>query len=421
MEELLLSPHSPGEQELVTWRLKRINEKLYLVKEWYDPETKKKRTKSIGRVEWLEKLADEYKTKLEKRPYLKKGVAGPGGFEPPTTGLGVQSKGGNKKIIFRSQAGTSSATAWKIPLPEPNQFGEWLLGSRKIAESTAKDYLSYLERLRREYGETIPVSVFPQLKNNSWMHRLLRLVTRYAWEHGWINAEDRDRALSMLSLRGGRRRRLKAPIVELENATFTIRLLEAVAERLRIARLYHLMYLIMYYSGARGEEAEYLIRVAPELEPITHERGIEATGYIDLGEAVRAALHYNRGNKRCEYLWLPAWLLEAARQANKLLQELEEKEGRRIDLSRRLSYYINNLRKRNEDLKPKLLPPKMLRKLHMQVMEDLEISLEIRVVIQNRYDLIGDVVSLTNYSKILLRADQAYVEKILPALRGAEP
>jgi hypothetical protein len=73
---------------LVSWRLRRINGKLYLVKEWYGPETKRKRMKSIGRVEWLEKLTEEYKAKLNKRPYLKEGVAGPGGFEPPTTGLG---------------------------------------------------------------------------------------------------------------------------------------------------------------------------------------------------------------------------------------------------------------------------------------------------------------------------------------------
>ena len=65
---------------MVTWRLKRIDGKLYLVKEWYDPEAKRKHTKSIGRVEWLEKLADEYKAKLEKRPYMKSEVAGPGGI-----------------------------------------------------------------------------------------------------------------------------------------------------------------------------------------------------------------------------------------------------------------------------------------------------------------------------------------------------
>lgn len=53
----------------------------------------------------------------------------------------------------------------------------------------------------------------------------------------------------------------------------------------------------------------------------------------------------------------------------------------------------------------------MLRKHHYQATEDPEIDLEIREPLQNRYARIENVVDLTNYSKIVLRAD---VEKILP-------
>jgi hypothetical protein len=76
------------------------------LKEWYDPETKRKRMKSIGRVEWLEKLTEEYKAKLNKRPYLKEGVAGPGGFEPPTTGLG-----GRRSILAELRAHVGPAVS----------------------------------------------------------------------------------------------------------------------------------------------------------------------------------------------------------------------------------------------------------------------------------------------------------------------
>ncbi len=65
-----LSAEINGKQDMVSYRLKRVNGKLYLVKEWNDPDTGRKRTKSIGRVEWLEQLADEYKAKLDKRPYI---------------------------------------------------------------------------------------------------------------------------------------------------------------------------------------------------------------------------------------------------------------------------------------------------------------------------------------------------------------
>jgi len=159
----------------------------------------------------------------------------------------------------------------------------------------------------------------------------------------------------------------------------------------------------MYHGGTRAEEAEQLVRIAKELEPITHERSLEETGYVDLGSAVRVAMHFNRGKKRCEYLWLPRGVLEEARSWRG-----------EAPSARRLSYYIRNIRRRTG---LDLAPPKMLRKHHYQLMEDLEIDLELRELIQNRYAKIENVVGLTNYSKILLRADQAYIEKILPELR----
>ena len=69
----------------------------------------------------------------------------------------------------------------------------------------------------------------------------------------------------------------------------------------------------MYHGGTRAEEAEQLVRIAKELEPISHERSLEDTGYAELGDAVRIALHFNRGKKRCEYLWLPREVFEEAR------------------------------------------------------------------------------------------------------------
>lgn len=77
--------------------------------------------------------------------------------------------------------------------------------------------------------------------------------------------------------------------------------------------MYRLMYLVMYYSGARAAEAEHLIRTARELRPVTFDQALEYRGYTPIGRSVRVALHFNRGKKRCEFLWLPAWLFDILR------------------------------------------------------------------------------------------------------------
>ncbi len=41
---------------MVYYRVRRIRGKYYLIKEWYDPLTRKKRSKSLGSCEAIEKL-----------------------------------------------------------------------------------------------------------------------------------------------------------------------------------------------------------------------------------------------------------------------------------------------------------------------------------------------------------------------------
>ena len=58
---------------MVFYRIKKVKGNYYLVKEWYDPESKRKITKSIGPC----KLIEEIMVKLKER-MLVRGV----GFEP---------------------------------------------------------------------------------------------------------------------------------------------------------------------------------------------------------------------------------------------------------------------------------------------------------------------------------------------------
>ncbi|WP_156328058.1 integrase [Pyrodictium delaneyi] len=319
-------------------------------------------------------------------------MAGPGGFEPPTTGLGVPSQDRNRNEIFSREGSEPSAQAWKILLPDANRFRDWLSG--KVEARTLEDYMRYYSKLPQVLT---PDSITELAKRSKWYANLIRKIASFLWETGSITLEERERIYALV--RGQRSlRKAKAPAVEAEKIRFTIDYLEAAGQH-----GYALLYKIMYYSGARAEEAEYLVRAAASLKPVSHQRSLEQTGYVELGDAVRVALHFNRGKKRCEFLWLPREVFEEARAWHG-----------EPPSARRLSYYVRNIRRRSG---LDLAPPKMLRKHHYQLMEDLEIDLELRELIQNRYAKIENVVGLTNYSKIVLRADQAYVEKILPELR----
>ena len=312
-----------------------------------------------------------------------------------------RAKTGAENGFSAGKADGSSAGGWKIFLPSADKFRDWL--SSKVEARTLEDYMRYYNKLP---SMLTPDSITELAKRSKWYANLIRKIASFLWESGAIGLEERERIYALV--RGQKSlRKARAPSVEIEALRFTLDWLEAASRH-----GHRLLYLVMYYSGARAEEAAHLLRIAKDLQPITHERSIEDVGYVELGDtAVRVALHHNRGKKRCEFLWLPKDLFETLRSWHG-----------EMPTARDLSAYIRNTkkhlrRKGADEAAEKLLPPKMLRKLHYQTMEDLEIDLEIRELLQNRYARIENVVGLTNYSKIVLRADRIYVEKILPELK----
>ena len=56
-----VSPDQAGAMGVVFYRVKRVKDRYYLVKEWWDPGLKRKITKSIGPCEWLEELSVDAK------------------------------------------------------------------------------------------------------------------------------------------------------------------------------------------------------------------------------------------------------------------------------------------------------------------------------------------------------------------------
>ncbi len=269
-----------------------------------------------------------------------------------------------------------------LPWPPRDAFREWL--GQRVHPRTLRDYMLYYDRLAARYPGGLPLGAVQELARQKWPRYVVRKVAQYLWATGVISLEEKAR-IEYLARAPKTLEAPRAPRVTVEELRLSL-------SRLRDAR-YRLAYLVMYYSGARVEEAARLIRIAGELEELPREQALRAVGYVRLGEAVRVAMHYNRGRKRCDHLWLPHWLLEELRSHG-------------LELSARaLSTYAR---------RHGAMPPKLVRKLHYQLMEELEVDKEIRDLIQNRPSglSVGDI----HYSRVLYRADHEYEHHILPYL-----
>ncbi len=269
-----------------------------------------------------------------------------------------------------------------LPWPPREEFQEWL--GHRVHPRTLRDYMRYYDRLRARYPQGLSPNNIQELSRQKWSRYVIRKIAQYLWATGIISYEERSR-IEYLARAPKRLEAPRAPRV-------TFELFRESLEKLEDPR-YRLAYLVMYYSGARVEEAARLIQIAGELEELPREQALRSIGYVRLGRSVRVAMHYNRGRKRCDFLWLPEWLFELVRKAEYKIN------------ARALSTYAR---------KHAAMPPKLVRKLHYQLMEELEVDKELRDVIQNRPSglSVGDI----HYSRVIERADAEYEQRILPYL-----
>ena len=292
------------------------------------------------------------------------------GFEPGISGVAGRLASGSVMEFYPSNYEfNGGGKGGKIIKPDRADFEAWL--SRKIKHSL-KDYMSVFDKL----PTVINFRDIPRLVKNKWYANILRKIAEYLWEVKAISLEDKERIKALVKSvqpREKGKKKGKAPEVPFSEVVGTIKKISR--------RDYRLVYLVMAYSGARLDEACHLVNNAGRFEAVY------------LGEAVRVNMGYNRGYKICEYLWMPEFLYRIILRANLKVTD------------KNVSTYA---RKRG------LLRPKLVRKAHYQLMEDLGISKEIRDFIQNRYSDLG--VSEESYSKIRARADQAYEEVVLPKL-----
>jgi len=302
------------------------------------------------------------------------------GFEPGTSGVAGRAASGVMAMVYHSDGGlANTGISGKLILPDWTAFSKWL--GKQVSPRTLRDYESYYHKL----PQIIVVDQIPGLVKNKWYRNVLSKVIEYLWETGKLSTDTRERlkALVKRSLGVEERRKVKSREIALSEVLGAL-------DFLRNRRWdYYIVYKIMYYSGARLEEACYFLRNINRFR-VRVERP-EPIGYVDLGNAVRVNVHWNRGKKRCEHLWLPKQLFFSLS---------------RLDVNAKdVSDYAK---------KHNILRPKYMRKYHYQVLEDLVEDISLRNFMQNRYSklTIGD----TDYGKIIKRADKAYTDIVLPVL-----
>ena len=358
------------------YRIKKVHGNYYLYKEWYDPETKKRHSISLGNCEKIERIL--------------RSLAPGAGFEPargpcPTGSQGPLTNKNSRRVYHNNVAAENKAKSGKfIALPPREKFEEWL--RKQVSENTLKAYIQYyFAKLPR----IINLEDLPKIIRNKWVRNLLNKIAEYLWEIGELSFEDKERVKALIkrSFKKSGKRKVRSEIADIKSFLETMEYLK------KNDPYYYFTYKIMYYSGARLQEAVYIIANINNFHRELPQKEFEAIGYVDLGNAVRLNVHYDRGRKRCSHLWLP----------KQLFQEIRPLEVS----SRAVSYYARD---------HNLMQPKLVRKLHYQILEDLIEDISLRNFMQSRYSklTIGD----TNYSKLVLRADKAYAEKVLPKLRG---
>ena len=314
---------------------------------------------------------------MVRPPGFEPGIAGLEDMQPITRNTSRES--GNSQANEGSNGPGALGT---LPWPQREQFQAWL--AQRVHPRTLRDYMLYYDRLTARYPDGLSYNTIQELARRKWPRYVVRKVAQYLWATGIITYEERSR-IEYLARAPKQLEAPRAPKVSVEEFRESL-------ERLKDAR-YRLAYYIMYYSGARVEEAVKLMQMARDLDEIPKEQALRNLGAVRLGKTVRVAIHYNRGRKRCDFLWLPAWLFD-------LIKE------KRYELNARaLSTYAR---------KHGAMLPKLVRKLHYQLMEELEVDKELRDVIQNRPSglSVGDI----HYSRVLDRADAEYERRILPYL-----
>jgi len=298
-------------------------------------------------------------------------VAGPGGFEPPTTGLGgrrhdtgqeatmqfllngyprevflylrdlLDSRAavsrltveGNRLVLefdnvealtkfveFLRSLGISNIQKREIRIMLDKQFEEYLRKDRQLSERTVKDYLNYLKKLE---NEVMDYSLYLRIAHHKWMVKAVRLYIDYLFKAEKITAEEYQKLRSIFKVK--QKRSVKPIAIDEEEL-----ILVFFHENLRPHE--KLLFEILLFSGVRFSEAVKLVNEFDESKLECFENHC------------RYALFWSRGRKRCDWIYLPMLLVEELKKYRGLFVEKNLRTLYR-NLKRKFGVDVKNYRK----------------------------------------------------------------------------
>jgi intergrase/recombinase len=215
---------------------------------------------------------------------------------------------------------------------------------------------------------------------NSWMKKTLKLYLRYLFENNMISEDEYLRYRMKIKVKQSNHRKYRyIPDKKVRDSVWSI---VGVPHQF-------LVYLALVFSGVRRNELWKMLR---EYDP---------NKLFCTEEFCRYELSWIRGRKRCDYIYLPRWLLE------KLLEYRDKLASIREDS-------LENLVKRRRRMGEEILPTSELRDWHYNVcLELLEVtsSEDPRINICRLYQ--GRELNVSGeYYQFLVRKADAFYPKL---------
>ena len=367
------------------YRIKRqrYNDRIYyyLYKEWYDPETKRKRSKLIGRCDELEEVVKQFKA-MESQWCggwdLNPRRPTPSGPQPENKKLfhqqGVECfypRHGDSEDAAISGKNNESQVCISLSDSLLEEFVNWLKSEEGTGDRTVRDYVSYLRKALglRLCGKESVGMYFKLAGMNKRSYESLRRFLSFV-ERKKSGYESLIQQL-----------RKALPKKPRSNADTYIppdsRILELRDRIKAVGEPYYTIYSILVSSGCRLSEAVHLLR------SFNRERLVKVTE-----DVYRYHIDMQRKSKNVLVMYLPREVAESIIKLDK--------------------YVPQSLKHIAEVFEKNGLAAKYIRKWFRQTLKKLKVDSEIIEFLQGRVSALG--IGAKHYTDFIPLADETYAK-----------
>jgi len=377
---------------LAFYRIKKIKYKdtvyYYLYREWYDPESKKKRSRLIGRCDELEKIVEAIKSSENQWC---------GGWDlnprrPTPAGLEQAEKvAGSRKAVaspYPSQraskeaaiSGKSDVDKNCIVLSDSliREFADWLRLEENTSEKTIRDYLRYLKRAlglrlcsKEDVGKFFSLAGMNKRSYES-IRRLLSFVEK--------KKTGFEELVNQLRKALPRKPRSQADTYVPPDED-VLKLRENI---MRIGEPYYTIYRVLVSTGCRLSEAVAL------LKSFSKERLVKVSE-----DVYRYHMDLQRKSKNVLVLYLPREVVESISRLDKHVP------------------HPDNIAKAFEKSG---LAAKYIRKWFRQTLKKLKVDSEIIEFLQGRVSALS--IGAKHYTDFIPLCDEVYTKTVYPHIKS---